>query len=442
MAVLALVIGIGGSWAIGELVEAVNDRILGAASHAIADSLTIQEGKVGLSLSPAIFGMLENNERDNVYYSVRHHGQLLTGYPDLPSIAPANLSDGEVRFGKGAFRGRPVRIVAEARSVGEAPAPVIIEVAETLDARQRISDRMLLVLAGIEITMIVVVMALLPFAVRWGLKPLDTVCDELDVRAATDLAALDTASVPRELHKLVDAFNRMLGRLDAAIEGMRRFTADASHQMRTPLAILRTHIGLLRSVDRESPEFEVALADIDDASRRLGHLLVQLLALARADAASPQAIALAAIDLNEVASSVSAEVAADAVGAGIDFHFEPSGRRALVVGHPELARELLANLMDNAVRYNRSGGSVHVSVCQLEDGAAVIIEDDGPGILPADRDKVFTRFTRLARNQQIPGSGLGMPIALSLAKAIRASIELATPLSGSGLKVIVRFSRT
>ena len=440
MSLLAVVIGVGGSWAAGELVEAVNDRILSAASRAIADSLTVDQGKIGLSLSPAIFGMLENNERDNVYYSVRYEGRLLTGYPDLRDIGTAGMVNNEVRLAKADFRRRPIRIVAEARQFAGLKSPVIVQVAETLDARQRISDRMLLALAGIEIAMIAVVVALLPFAVRWGLLPLDTFRRELDGRAPSDLAPLDTSHVPRELRTLVEAFNGMLGRLDAAIEGMRRFTADASHQMRTPLAILRTHVGLLRSSKPGSPPAEAAITDIDEASRRLGHLLIQLLALARADAVGPQALELGEIDVEAIAAAVAADTAAVAVEAGIELHFDGAGGAAPALGHAELARELLANLMDNAVRYNRRGGLVSVTVSAAGRGAMVVIEDDGPGIAPADRERVFDRFTRLDRTANAPGSGLGMSIALSLARAIGATIELLTPPSGTGLRVVVRFS--
>jgi two-component system sensor histidine kinase TctE len=384
--------------------------------------------------------MLENNERDNVYYSVRYRGGLLTGYADLPSVAPPDMRDTEVKFGKGVYRGRPVRIVAEARSLPQIASPVVIEVAETLEARERVTRRMMLVLALIEVTMIAVGLGLLPLAVRWGLRPVDQLRTEMDLRAASDLDPLDAAAVPSELRALVEAFNRMLARLDAAIEGMRRFTADASHQMRTPLAILRTHIGVLQRADPGSNEAQVALNDIEEASKRLGHLLVQLLALARADAAGPRALALTSIDLNEIAESVSAERAPEAVTAEIEFGFERAGKALSALGHAELARELLSNLVDNAIRYNRPGGSVHVRVEADGGSPAVVIEDDGPGIAPVDRLRVFDRFTRLRRDSQAPGSGLGLPIALSLARAIGATLELTTPASGKGLRVVVGFT--
>ena len=440
MTVLAVALGIGGTWAIEESVESVNDRILGAASRAIAESLMVEEGEIALNLSPAIFGMLENNARDNVYYSVRYRGRLLTGYADLPQIAPAGLSDLQRTFGKGEYLGRPVRIVAEARNLPEIKGPVIIEVAETLDARENTVRRMMAALAILEATLIGFAVVLLPIAVRWGLKPVARVRAELDRRAASDLAPLPLTDVPRELAPLVGSFNAMLQRLDAAVQGMRRFTADASHQMRTPLSILRAHIAVLRKVAPDSDQARQSVADIDQATERLGRLLVQLLALARADAASPQQARLAAVDLNAIAQAALEEHALDATRARIDLAFVKQPKALMARTHEQLAVELVSNLIDNAVRYNRPQGSVTVAVEVLAAGPAIVVSDTGPGIAPADRERVFTRFTRLDRDQQSDGSGLGLPIALSLADAVGATLRLTDPDEGNGLRVEVIFT--
>lgn len=441
MLVLAAALGLGGAWAIEAMVESVNDRILGAASRAIAESLKVEDGQITLELSPAIFGMLENSERDNVYYSVRHRGQVLTGYGDLPSVAPPVMADTQVVFGKGVYLGRPVRIVAEARSLPQIPSPVIVEVAETLDARDRTTNRMLVALALLELILIGFAAVLLPLAVRWGLRPLREVRREMRRRAASDLAPLKLHAVPRELHSLVRAFNTMLERVDEAAQRMRRFTADASHQMRTPLAVLRTHVDLLRDASPGSVEAASALVDIDEASNRLSHLLVQLLALARADAAGPGQVPLKPVDLNALAAEAAASQALAAVRAKVELSFAPAATAAEAFGHPDLVHELVANLVDNAVRYNRPGGTVQVGV-ELADGEAlVVVEDDGPGIAPQDRERAMTRFTRLPSSQKLSGSGLGLPIARSLAQAIGAELRLETASSGKGLRAEVRFAR-
>lgn len=436
---LALLLGFGGALAIRGAVQAVNDRILGAASRALAESLTVEGGEIALNLSPAIFGMLEDNERDNVYYSVRYSGRAMTGYADLPNIAPQGLRDTEVRFGDATYKGRPVRVVAEGRRLPGIGQPVVVEVAETLGARERISRRLLIGLAILEATLIGLSVLLLPIAVRWGMRPLIRLRADMDRRVASDLTPLPTNDVPLELRDLVRAFNGMLVRLDATLQGMRRFTADASHQMRTPLSILRTHIALLRKAEPGGAEARSSIDDIDHASDRLQRLLVQLLALARADNAALAQEEVGSINANEFAATVAADHAAAAVRDGIELKFERASGTPMIATHPMLGAELLSNLIDNAIRYNRSGGSVQISVEPSDAGVVVAIEDDGPGIAPEDRERVFTRFSRLDRDTNRNGSGLGLPIARTLAEAVGARLALETTRSGQGLRASIWF---
>lgn len=443
MAVVAALLGVGGSFVITTSVQAVSDRILGAASRAIADSLVYEDGEIALNLSPAIFGMLEDAERDNVYYSVRSGGRLLTGYADLPDIAPDGLRDTQVVFGRAVVHGKPVRVVAEGRRLPHLRSPVIVEVAETLDARQRVSHRMLFGLALLEALLIAMTAVLLPLAVRRGLRPLTRVSEEMDARAGADLTPLPLAGVPRELRDLVRAFNGMLARLDATLQNMRRFTADASHQMRTPLSILRTHIALVRRAPPGSAEALSSLADIDHATERLQRLVTQLLALARADNVAPEDIAHEPIDMERLVTEIAADLAPQAVQIGMDLHFEAPSEPAVALTQAVLATEVISNFVDNAIRYNREGGTITVAVhvADAQNEVVVSVEDDGPGIPAADRERVFTRFTRLDRDSSRPGSGLGLSIAAMLARAIGARIELLTARSGQGLRVEIAFPR-
>ncbi|MBN8844139.1 MAG: sensor histidine kinase N-terminal domain-containing protein [Sphingomonadales bacterium] len=434
---IAIILGIGGSWAVAESVEAVNDRILGAASRAIAESLTIEDDQVALDLSPAIFGMLETAERDNVYYSVRHRGQLLTGYSDLPNIAPGKMSDGEVMYGRAQYLGRELRIVAEARRLPGIADPVIVEVAETLGARDRMTRQLYIGLALLEIVLIAVMALLLPRAVRWGLKPVLLLRDEMDERQPSDLTPLPLTKVPTELRDLVTAFNGMLSRLDEANDGMRRFTADASHQMRTPLSILRGHIAVLQSSAIDDAQAKTSIADIDQATERLSRLLIQLLALARADSAATAAVEPEAVDMNALVADIAAERSIEALKAGIDLHFERSETPPIAMTQPVLAGELVANLVDNAIRYNNCGREVGISIASKDGQVVVAVEDDGPGIAPEERERMFTRFTRLPRAADRGGSGLGLSIVRALARAIGAEVRLSTASNGRGLRAEV-----
>ena len=307
-----------------------------------------------------------------------------------------------------------------------------MEVAETLATRQRTEQRLLIGLVLLEATLIGLTLLLLPVAVRWGMRPLIALRQEMDQRLAQDVTPLSLGGVPVELRDLVTAFNGMLNRLDVALQRMRQFTADASHQLRTPLSIFRAHINVLRQSAPSSAD--ASLADIDLASERLQRLVVQLLALARADTAAPPDTSIEKIDANALAAAVAAEHAPAAIARGIDLHFERSPGPAPVRTQPVLASELLGNLVDNAIRYNRPAGRVWIGVQTKQGGVAISIEDDGPGIAPEDRVRALTRFSRLERDaMREGGSGLGLSIAESLAVALGARLTLETGSAGHGL---------
>ncbi len=438
---LAIVLGLGGAWAINQAVETVNDRILGAAARAITESLAVDDGEITLELPPSAFGMLENNARDNIYYNIRRGEALVTGYPDLPGVAPASLNDGDTVFRTIEYRGHRVRVVAEGRRLPRIKDIVVVQVAETMTARDRIARRLLLGLFLLEAALIGISALMIPLAVSWGLLPLARLREEMDRRAASDYAPLSLCDVPLELRELVRAFNSLLNRLDTAAQGVRRFTADASHQMRTPLSIIRAHAAVLRRSDIGNKESLASIADIDGAASRLQRLLAQLLALARADGAATEKVTLRDVDLHGLAREAASQYAPQALRAGLDLQFIENGTPVHASTEPVLATEIIANFLDNAIRYNRAGGMVTVSVGLEGERARITVEDDGPGIAPADRERVFSRFTRLDRDRNISGSGLGLSIAGALAKAIDAELKLDAGRDGRGLRASLLFNK-
>ena len=438
---LAVLLGIGGALVISKAVETLNDRILAATSRAIADSLAIEDGEISLDLPPGMFGMLEDVERDNVYYNVRYGDHVLTGYSDLPDIAPRGMADLQVKFGDGSYHGKDIRIIAEGRRLPGLSQPLVIEVAETMDLRRLSEQQMLRYLALLELTLIALTVLMLPLAVRWGILPLERLRADMNRRPASDLHPLDEQQVPSEIRPVVRGFNDLLRRFGGLLEDTRRFTSDASHQMRTPLSILRAHIALLRNAPAGSKEARESLDDLDEASERLQHLVVQLLALARADNAARVEMQLSRVDLNNLVEEVCADHAPAAVAANIELQFDPADGHSLAISDPVLAREMIANLIDNAIRYGGAGAEIHVSVEVAGPEILVAVEDNGPGIAPELRQAVFSRFTRLNPNSNKSGSGLGLPIAQSLANAIRARMVLASPASGTGLRAEIYFPK-
>jgi two-component system sensor histidine kinase TctE len=221
---------------------------------------------------------------------------------------------------------------------------------------------------------------------------------------------------------------------------MSRFTADASHQMRTPLTILRTHISVLGGLIPTNGAAHSSLKDIQEAADRLQHLLIQLLKLARADGGRSPDKESATIDLREVIQEIATKHVPQALDAGVNLHFEAEQRPFPTQANPIMINEMFANLIDNAIRYNEAGGSVVIRLLDDRGKLVVDVEDDGPGIPEAEREKVFRRFYRLNRDQNRVGSGLGLAIVQSLASTLYAEIKMSAGADNRGLRVRVSFN--
>jgi signal transduction histidine kinase len=222
-------------------------------------------------------------------------------------------------------------------------------------------------------------------------------------------------------------------------QAMSRFTADASHQMRTPLTILRTHISVLGGLIPKNNEAYSSLKDIQEAADRLQRLLIQLLKLARADGGRSLDKESETIDLREVIQEIATKHVPQALEASIDLHFEAAPRQFPTQANPIMIHEIFANLIDNAIRYNSAGGSVVIRLFDDQGKHVVDVEDDGPGIPETERDKVFTRFYRLNRDQSRVGSGLGLAIVQSFATSLNAQISMSAGANDRGLRVRVSF---
>ncbi len=436
---VAILLGLAGATLIADVVRRTNDRVLAGALGAIAETVQVERGDVTLDLPPAAFGMLENSERDNVYYRIAEGDTLLTGYADLPAPRPNDLTIDEPRFRFASYRGQRIRIAEVRRALPAIDRPVVVQVAETLDGRSALSRRLMIALLVGEILLVGIAVLLVRPALGWSLRPLSRLrgaVEARDGRAAPDLSPLETGPLPLELRPLATAFDRLLAQLDTATAATRRFTADASHQMRTPLAVLKVQVALAR---RGSSE---ALDEIADASARLERLLTQLLALARAEEAGASA-PLERVDLREVAVRVISRHIGQAIDADVELQLEAEAGPVMVTGHRTLIVEIVGNLVDNGIRYNRRGGMVTVAIAPAGDvpgdQVTLSVRDDGPGIPRADRGRVFDRFIRLEAGDGAEGSGLGLAVVRSAATRIGATIALED--AAPGLIVRLRFPR-
>ncbi|WP_230635997.1 sensor histidine kinase [Sphingomonas sp. Leaf4] len=434
LALVAVVVALVGATLIADVVRRTNDRVLGGALGAIAETVEVERGEVTLDLPPAAFGMLENGERDNVYYRIAVGGDLLTGYADLPAPDPADLTTDVPRFRFATYRGQRIRIAEVRRALPAIAQPVVVQVAETLDNRAALTRRLVVALLVGELLLVGIAVLLLRPALGWSLRPLARLrgaVEARDGRALPDLSPLDPGPLPIELRPLATAFDRLLAQLDTATAATRRFTADASHQMRTPLSVLKLQVALARRGEAD------ALDEIGDAVTRLERLLTQLLSLARAEEAGAAA-PFEQVDLRKVATAVISRRIAQGIEAGVDLQLDAADDRSFVVaGYWSLLFEIVSNLIDNGIRYNARGGTVTIALALTPDAVLLIVRDDGPGIPAADRTRAFERFVRLGPADGPDGSGLGLAVVRSAAERMAASVELSD--AQPGLRVTLRF---
>jgi two-component system sensor histidine kinase TctE len=292
------------------------------------------------------------------------------------------------------------------------------------------------------------------FALLRGFRPLNELQRRIRQRAADDLSPLDERLAPEEVSPLVGAINELLARLDRSIAAQKHFLADAAHQLKTPLAGLRTQAELAeREVDAggDAKSVKRSLHQIARSSQRAAHMVNQLLSMARAED-SEQARRVQSFNLAALAIETVRDFVPRAMELGIDLGYEgpesakdragdPTPRLA---GQPVLVRELIRNLVDNALQYTPRGGTVTVRLLADPFGQVLVlqVEDNGPGIPEAERELVFQPFYR-ALGTEVDGSGLGLAIVREIAERHDASvdIEAAHPRGPTpGTRVTVRFA--
>ncbi len=423
------------------------DRLLTASAEAIADQVSVQDGQLNVDLPYVALQLLESNIQERVFYRVlAPDGRTLTGYPDLPLPQPVGgrASRDGVRLYEAEYQGDAVHLVALRKPLfGTTIAgAVVVVVAETGESRSALSRRIVLEDLGRQALLIAATGVLVWFGLRRGLRPLLRLRDQLLARPSTDLSPIDARALPAEVRPLIDALNQHTARIDRLIEGRQQFLADASHQMRTPLAEMRTQIEYsLRQPDAMLPEVaRETLRDLDGAIDGLSRLVTQMLSLARSDPSALQHQQHVQVELVELARGATFDFVSAARKKQIDLGFEDGAAAVLVLGNPLLLRELVANLVDNAIAYIDAGGAIVVRVGADGGQALLEVEDNGPGIPAAERDKVFQRFYR-GSTGRAPGSGLGLAIVAEICASHQARIELMDGAGGRGLRVRVTLPR-
>ncbi len=420
----------------------VYDRWLLDSARALGQLVNSDAGRNELSDQARI--LLQYDPFDRVVYAVRstRYG-LLAGDRTLPQPKAAAPQPDPV-YSSFRVGDHTMRMVSVLITNQDDPRDtLVVSAAETVRKRHLLARELLTATVPIEFALIVIAMALVWFGVNHGLRVLDPLTREIRLRHAGDLSPLRTDDVPLEVQPLVATIDALLSRVEKMLAQQQRFIADAAHQLRTPLAGLRLQAE--RALADPSPgTVRDALTHVERLSAGTARAAGQLLALARAQAPDEAIGAAKPLDLAELVRDEVAARVPEALAQHADLGYSGPARGVRVLGDAALLRELLGNLIDNALRYGRLNGMVTVSVQPEAAGEVVLmVADDGNGVPEPLWPRLGERFFRVdgSASDRIgrEGSGLGLAIVREIAERHGATVDFGLGLEGRGLRVEVRF---
>jgi len=431
--VLAIV-ALGAALLYGFALEAANgayDRTLLASAKAIGEQLHVQGEGPQASLAATLpYSALEAFEADNrsrLYYRVSgFRGEMVSGFEDLPPPRPAGAAPNTfaalVHFYDERYRDEPVRMAVLLQPVAgpEGHGMATIQVAETLELREALARNLLLRTLTQQAVLIAVIAFVVVFVVQRATRPVRDLGAHVRARAETDLSPLPaatTAAAPRELLPLIEATNGVMARLSHLLEHQKRFVRDASHQLRTPLAVLKAQV---QSARRGDVDADTALAEIDHTVARATDLANQMLALAKVEQLRQQGDA-PVTDWAPVVRAVALDLSALVAARQLDFELVMDEQPAPVRGHEWALRELTRNLLHNAIKHSPAGSRLVVRVEVDPEHARLVVADSGAGLAPEVRARLFEPFSAGGGEG---GSGLGLAICREIVATLGGQITL------------------
>jgi len=417
------------------------DQALADRVTTLVSQLKITPDGVAVVLPPSSsHAPLTDEEGDRQFHQVMlAGGDLIAGDPEFPQLPIGEPRvPGAVKLRDGLIMGETVRIAYQLVPAHWDARPLLIQVAETRKQREALASRIISGVLLPQFAIIPLAVILVYLGLTKGLAPLERLRDRIRSRRPSDLSPIPVRGVPEEVRPLVVSFNEMMQRLEENLQAQQRFISDAAHQMKTPLTGLKMQAEL--ALQETDPALMRAdLERIAASTDRAAHMIRQLLQLARAEASHEKVHKAEQFDLEVLARAITQDWVERALAKGIDLGFEGADSLLTVEGVPLLLREMLNNLIDNAIKYTPRGGHVTVR-CRGDDFATLEVEDDGPGIPDSDRERVFERFYRVL-GTDTDGSGLGLPIVQEIAVLHSATVELTPGLWGHGTRAIVTFPR-
>ena len=414
------------------------DRWLMDSARSLAQQVKSYHDKVTFELPPIAVEVFRWDAVDKTFFKIESLiGGFVAGDRTLPSPAMTALSFDQPLFSDRVMQNEKVRVVSVLMSAGTGGNEVLVSVAETLRKRQGMTHEILLAVALPQFLLVAITLFHVWSGIQRGLKPLADLTELIDRRSARDLTAIPDADVPMEVHSLTHTLNALMERLAAAMATQRRFIENAAHQLRTPLAGLKLQAELAARADTLDT-MKPALLHIKNAADRVAHLSSQLLVLAHSEASMQGGRSLQTLDLVHLARDTCLGWAPRALERGLDLAFDAPAHPVEVTGDPTLLRELLNNLLDNALRYGKAGGHVVVEIADKNSPRLSVI-DDGPGLSAAEAERVLERFYRVPGSPG-EGCGLGLAIVREIADLHQASLRIRPSADEQlGLRVEVTF---
>ncbi|MBA5638620.1 sensor histidine kinase [Duganella sp. LX20W] len=420
----------------------VQQQLLKGSARIISEQLSAADGAYEINIPPAAFELFADEHEDLVYYAVRtRNGKLIAGNDDLPA-PPRALQAEQERYFLATMRGEAVRVIAYAHAL---PSPgnddyIVTEVAQTLRGHQAFTRDLFWLTMREHLLLLALVLIALVIALRWTLQPLDSLGRALARRQPGALVKLDIDTMPQELAPLVGAMNDYVTRLDRTLTSYEHFIANTAHHLRTSFAILISQLNFGMRSAAVDPEQKKLLTAILKTTQQGSKVINQLLMLATVEQVRQhvqQRPVASVVVLDELATSMIEELAPLAQKKNVELGLEREDEPLSVYAPPSMLRELLFNLVDNAIKHMAAPGAVSIALSRQPPHAVILITDNGPGIAPEVREKVFERFFRL--NEATPdSSGLGLAIVKEICELLNGSVCLRTPPDGAGLQVEVR----
>jgi len=418
------------------------DHALDGTALALEKLVRQSGGVPSLAMSPELDSALRADRYDDVHWvALGPDGSVLGGDGELALLGgPPSAVDW--RFFDSIYERQPVRVALHSWTCVPAdagrPAGVCeARVSETLNKRRGVAQQVLAAATSAMLVEALVLALMGGLAIVRSLRPVESLSKDIEQRSPEHLGPVHRPDIPREVAPLVTALNDLFARVVTASAAEKAFIADAAHQLRTPLTVLRTETELAL-LEAHPPQLEGLLRRLHIATTRAARLANQLLSQARAEHERHNS-AMERFDLKQIATEAAEEWVARSMDAGVDLGFELESAR--VDGHGFLLREMLANLLDNAINYAGHGARVTIRTGAVPDMPACAmleVEDNGPGIAHEDRERAFERFHR--GNAGGTGSGLGLSIVRDIAGHHGARAELLDGPGGVGLKVRVTFA--